>query len=77
MDKAKNFTPRRVIWSNKKCSSVFTDHFPVEIVLSGMPRNKQKAEKATTWNFVKPVGWDNYEKLTDMRGEEIDTITKN
>ena len=74
IDKDKKFTPKRAIWRNNKFSSVYTDHFSMEIVLSGLPRRKQKVEKVSTWNLGKPGGWEVYQKITDTRAKEIDAI---
>ena len=74
IDKDRNFTPKRVIWRKKEFTSVYTDHFTMEIVLSGMPRRNQTLEKSSVWNLGKPGGWEEYERLTDMRAGEIDTI---
>ena len=42
IDNERKFTPKRVIWKNKKFTAVYTDHFTIEIVLSGMPRGNQR-----------------------------------
>ena len=65
IDKDKQFTPRRVIWRKNKCSAVFTDHFPIELVFSNMPRRKTICVKSSTWNLGKPEGWKTYEELTE------------
>ena len=76
IDKDKKFTPRRAIWKNNEFKSVYTDHLSMEIVLGGMSRRKQKMEKVCTWNVGKPGGWEAYQKLTDARAKEIDTIVE-
>ena len=63
IDNNKTFTPRRVIWKKGGFSLVYTDHFPIQIVFSGMPRRIEKVEEVTSWNFGKPGGWQEYQKL--------------
>ena len=46
-------------------TSVFIDHLPVEVVLSGMPRRSQILVKETRWNLGKPDRWENYKDLTE------------
>ena len=76
LDKDKEFTPRRVIWKNKTFKSVYTDHFPMEIILHGMPRKKRLVENVSVWNMAKPGGWKNYKELTDRRASEINVIAE-
>ena len=77
IDKNQNFTPRRIIRRNNKFTSVYTDHFSIEVTLVGMPRRKTLCVKSTTWNLGKPEGWKVYEKLTDRAAERIDDIVNN
>ena len=37
--KEQKFTPRRVVRRKGKIQSIYTDHFPIEIKLKGIPRN--------------------------------------
>ena len=69
--------PRRVVWRNKKFSSVYTDHFPVEVELSGMPKRMNVVEKVVRWNLRKPGGWEAYEELTNNAAEDINKIVEN
>ena len=74
IDEEKRFTPKRIIWKTNKFSSVYTDHFSIEVILAGMPRRKMIAEKSSTWNLGKPEGWKVYKELTDKAAEKIDAI---
>ena len=65
VDRERKFTPRRVLRSKKKIKTIFTDHFPVKVVISGIPRRKEETKTKPTWNLGKPGGWDKYEKLTN------------
>ena len=76
IDKEKKFTPRRVVWKKNQFSSVYTDHFTMEIILCGMPRRKQVVENISTWNLGKSGGWEEYERLTNKRAGEIDAIAE-
>ena len=74
IDKDRKFTPKRVIWKNNEFKAVYTDHFPMEIILSGLPRRNQNVSKGTMWNLGKPGGWDKYKQLTDARARDIDDV---
>ena len=69
--------PRRVVWRNQKFSSVYTDHFPVEVHLSGMPKRIMVSEKSSRWNLAKPGGWEAYEELTNKAAKNIKQIVEN
>ena len=71
VDRERKLTPRRVMRSKKKIKTIFTDHFPVKVVLSGIPRRKEETKTKPTWNLGKPGGWDKYKKLTDDAAEKI------
>ena len=71
-----NIYIKRVIWKSNKFKAVYTDHFPLEIILSGLPRRNQKALKGTMWNLGKPGGWDNYKQLTDERPGKLIMLLK-
>ena len=77
IDENREFTPRRVVWRNKKFTSIFTDHRPVEVVLGGMPRRNVKVDKTCKWNLSKPGGWKVYQELTDKVADTIEEIVTN
>ena len=77
IDKNQKFTPRRIVRRNKKFVSVYTDHFPIEVILAGMPRRKTLCEKSSTWNLGKPEGWKVYKELTDKAAAKIEDIVNN
>ena len=77
IDKKKQFTPRRVIWRNAKFSFVYTDHLPIEITLSGMPRRSSMTLKSSTYNIGKPGGWKAYKEMTDKAAKSIEEIVLN
>ena len=56
IDKEKNFTPRRILKKGNKVTTVFTDHFSVEVRIKGLPRCTKEVEKVTSWNMLKPEG---------------------
>ena len=74
IDKNRKSTPKRVIWKKNEFKAVYTDHFTLEILISGMPRRNQKVGKVTAWNLGKPGGWESYERLTNRRAEEVDQL---
>ena len=70
----KEIYSKRIIWKKKEFVSVYTDHFSLEIKLVGLPKRNQKVEKVTAWNLGKPGGWENYERLTNIRASDIDQL---
>ena len=74
IDKESRFTPKRVIWRKNEFTSIHTDHFSIDVVLSDMPRRKTVSVKSSTWNLGKPDGWKVYEELTDKAADKIEAI---
>ena len=74
IDENQRFTPRRVIWKQNKFTSVYTDHFSLEVILCDMPRRKMTMEKSSTWNLGKPDGWKAYKELTDKAAGKIEAL---
>ena len=56
---------------------MYTDHIPVEVVLSEMPRRNTMNLKSTTWNLGKPGGWKDYKDMTDTAAQSIENIVLN
>ena len=63
-----------MIWRKKSYSAIYTDHSPLEVILSGMPRRKTTVVKSSMWNIGKPDGWKSYRELTDKAAKDIDKI---
>ena len=58
-----------------KLESIFTDHFPMEIQLKGLPRRKKlRVVEPAIWNINKPGGWAVYKDLTNSVAEKLDEI---
>ena len=76
VDRERKFTPRRVMRNKKKTTTIFTDHFPVKVVLSGIPRRKEETKQDPTWNLGKPGGWELYERLTNEAAEKVVAIAE-
>ena len=76
IDSEKKFTPKRVIRRRGRLSTVYADHYALQVVLSGMPRAScQKAgSEPPSWNLKRPGGWKVYEELTNMEAEKIADI---
>ena len=77
IDKEKKFTPKRIVWRKSQFSSVYTDHFSIEVTLSGMPRRTTLSMKSSRWNLGKPEGWKCYQELTEKAAEKIEEIVLN
>ena len=77
IDRERKFTPRRVLRAKKKTRNIFTDHFPVKVILSGIPRRKGETRLEPTWNLGKPGGWQTYERLTNEAADKIKAIAVN
>ena len=60
-----------------KLTTVYADHFALQVVLSGMPRvSCQQDGCEPSWNLKRPGGWRLYEELTDMEAEKIAGIVE-
>ena len=77
IDKERKFTPKKIGWRKNQFSSVYTDHFSIEVTLSGMPRRTTLSVKSSRWNLGKPEGWKSYQELTDKAAEKIEAIVLN
>ena len=76
VDRKRKFTPRRVLRSKKKLKTIYTDHFPIKVELSGIPRRKEESKQDPTWNLGRPGGWELYEKLTNEAANKVITIAE-
>ena len=61
VDINRNFTPRRVIKTKKKTTTIFSDHYALKVELKGIPRKHDNDKPKPTWNRGKPWGWEVYE----------------
>ena len=78
IDSERKFTPRRVMRKRGKITTVYADHFAVQVVLAGMPRAIcQKTGGEASWNLQRPGGWQLYEELTNQEAEKILKIVEN
>ena len=62
--------------SKKKLKTIYTDHFPIKVELSGIPRRKEESKQDPTWNLGRPGGWELYEKLTNEAANKVITIAE-
>ena len=54
---------------------VYSDHYPVLLTLTGLPRVKeQKQEKLVRWNLAKTGGWCRYKELTSECEQLLEVI---
>ena len=63
VDKDRSFTPMRVISTRKGLQLRYTDHLSIKMDICNLPSARQKTEKVTKWNLMKPGGWINMERL--------------
>ena len=79
VDKEQKFTPRRLRKTKKGIVSTYSDHFSLEVQLSGLPRatesNKSK-EAGSSWNLKKEKGFENYKEETKKIAGRINYIIK-
>ena len=76
IDSQRRFTPRRVIRKAGGNTTVFTDHFSVEVKIAGVPKNNVTKEKETTWNLLKKGGWESYKRLTKEAAEKVKRVAE-
>ena len=76
VDINRNFTPRRVIKTKKKTTTIFSDHYALKVELKGIPRKHDNDKPKPTWNRGKPWGWEVYESTTNEVAEKIEKSLK-
>ena len=77
IDSSREFTPRRVIRRKEGVTSVFTDHFSLEVVMEGLPGKEGRVDRPNTWNLGKPGGWEKYEELSVEAASKIEKVLEN
>ena len=76
IDSKRHFTARRIIKKKTGTTMIFTDHYSVKVMLAGLPVRQKPVNKETNWNFNKPGGWENYEKLTGDAADKLKEIVE-
>ena len=55
-----------------KLKTVYADHFALQVVLGGMPRDYcQKTGSDISWNLQRPGGWEVNEIMTNHESRRI------
>jgi hypothetical protein len=65
IDSSMKYSPSRAV---KKSTTKYSDHFPLIITFSDIPKQKPKKMGPTShtiWNTKKPDGWKTYQTLTE------------
>ena len=75
VDRERKCTTRRVMRSKKKkTKTIFTDHFPVKVVMTGIPRRTLETTTEPKWNLGKPGGWEVFKRLTNQAADKVKEI---
>ena len=74
IDKKRKFTPRRVITTKKKTTTIYTDHYSLKLEFKQIPRKIENNTIEPTWNRGKPGAWEKYENTTDNASTKIEEI---
>ena len=78
VDDKQKYCSMRVGVRNNKSKVVKSDHHPIILSLENMPKAKHKSgKKPTRWNMFKPGGWEEYEKFSNEKAEEVDKVVEN
>ena len=51
-----------------------SDHFPIIVELSEMPKANVKIAKESSWNLKKPGGWETYKPAMEEASEELEKV---
>jgi hypothetical protein len=77
VDSKRKFKVARPVWNRGKLTLKYSDHFPVLLSLTNLPRAKEeKEEKAVRWNLAKEGGWENYKVLGEKCKKAFETEEK-
>ena len=74
IDSSREFTPRRVMRRRDGVTSVYSDHYSLEVVLEGLPGREGRVAEPATWNLGKPGAWERYEELTAEAANKIEKV---
>ena len=75
VDSARSLKIARVVRNKKRMKLVYSDHYPIILTLTGLPRLKeQKQEKVVRWNLAKTGGWNRYKEMTSECDELLKVI---
>ena len=77
VDSERKITPARVSMRKGMKKLIPTDHFPLKIVLTNLPKRRIKTDQESSWNLQKPGGWEKYEKLSNESSEDINKLNEN
>jgi exonuclease III len=78
IDSQQRFSPARAVRGKEGSRLVYSDHYPVLLTLSGLPRGREVAEeRKTVWNFAKEGGWNRYKLLTEEYGDAFEKMVEN
>ena len=57
---------------------IYSDHFPVLLTLTGLPKvEERKEEKEIRWNLAREGGWENYEILSNHSENKLKEVVAN
>ena len=76
MDKARTFTPRRVLKTKKSTKTIFSDHYSLKVEFKGLPKSIEKDKHESRWNLGKPDGWDIYKEATNSIADKIESLAE-
>ena len=78
IDSERSFAPRRVQKTKKGIKETFSDHYAIEVVLTGIKSKKTscKTKKEVTYNYRNPGGWEMYKILTNAIAPEITELAQ-
>ena len=77
VDSDQKFTPRRMRRTRKGLKSIYSDHYSLELVLTGLPRarrEKEQERESCTWNLRKEGGWERFKELTEVANVRVQTV---
>ena len=72
IDKDHKFSAKKV----GKEKVVRSDHFPIIVMLEGMPKAKLKKSNECSWNLNKPNGWKAYNNTLQIAAKGLEGIVE-
>ena len=81
MDSKHQFTPRRMRKIKNGLKSIYTDHFSLEVGLTGLPKagrgkEQEQEQEVSAWNLRRQGGWEEYTRLTEANKDKFEAVVE-
>ena len=74
IDSKQLYSAKKVVRSAGKEKLIRSDHYPLIVLLEKLPLAKVSEPKESSWNVLKPGGWDIYKLALEEESDNINNI---